>query len=96
MAIAKVGPRHQVVIPKDVFEKMRLAAGDYVDISFRKNHARIEPRKIVPRDEDEPIGPKTRAALRRALREVRSGKKSTPLRTIEEVQAELDALKRRK
>ncbi len=98
MALVRVGTKHQVVIPKDVFSKLGLAAGDYVDVSVRKNEAVIKRNKIV--DDfpvtDEAIGPKMRASLRRSRKEVAQGKVHGPYRSAEEVQAFLDGLKKKR
>src|SRR3990167_8510723 len=40
MAIIKVGPKHQVTIPKDAFQKLRLEAGDILE-------AHVEGKKLV-------------------------------------------------
>ena len=95
MPLVKVGPKHQVVIPKEVREKLGVAPGDYVEVAFKRNRVVIERKKIV--DDfpytDEPLGPKMAASLREALEVVREGKVSKPLRTDEEVQRYLDSLK---
>lgn len=91
MALVKVGSKHQVVIPKDVFAKLGLAPGDYVEVSFRKNEAVIKRKKFV--DDfpftDEPIGPKTRAKIAQGLKELAEGKAYGPFRTAQELIADL-------
>ena len=98
MALVRVGTKHQVVIPKAVFSKLGLAPGDYVDVSIRKNEAVIKRKKIV--DDfpisDEPIGPKTRATIRRGLKDLELGNVSGPFRTAKELQAHLDSLKKKR
>lgn len=98
MTLVRVGTKHQVVIPKDVFSKLGLAAGDYVEVSVRKNEAVIKRKRVV--DDfpvtDEPIGPKMRASLRRSRKEVAQGKLHGPFRTAEEVQTFLDGLKKKR
>lgn len=93
MPLVKVGSKHQVVIPKNVRQRLGVAPGDYVEIVFERNTARIKPKKLVDREADEPIGPKTKAAIRRALKEVRKGKSQGPIKTEEELQRFLDRLK---
>lgn len=98
MALVRVGTKHQVVIPKDVFSKLGLAPGDYVDVSVRKNEAVIKRKRLV--DDfpvtDETIGHKTKAAIRRGLRDLAKGKVSGPFSTAKELQAHLDSLKKRR
>jgi len=98
MALVKVGAKHRVVIPKDIRTRMRVKPGDYLEIRCEGSQAVMKRKKVV--DEfpytDEPIGPKTRAMLRQALKEVQEGKLIGPFRTATEVQAHLDSLKRQR
>ena len=97
MAIVRVGTKHQVVIPREVFSKLRLSPGDYVEISARNNEAVIKRKRVV--DDfpvtDEPLGPKARAALRRGLRDLAQGRVSGPFRTTKELKAHHDSLKKK-
>lgn len=40
MALTRIGPKHQITIPKEVFERLQLHVRDYLD-------AEVEGRKIV-------------------------------------------------
>lgn len=40
MALTRIGPKHQITIPKEVFERLQLHARDYLE-------AEVEGRKIV-------------------------------------------------
>ena len=88
MGLVKVGPKHQVVIPKDVRRRLGVRPGDYVEIAFERNTARIKPKKVIDRDE-EPIGPKTRAAIRQALKDVEEGRVHGPFNSAEELLEDL-------
>ena len=98
MALVKIGTKHQIVIPKAVFAKMGLAPGDYVDVSANRGHAVIKRKKAVDDfpETDEPLGPKLRASINRALKDVEAGRVSGPFRTMDELQAHLDSLKKRR
>ena len=39
--LVKVGPKHQVVIPKAVRTKLGVDPGDYVEVAFQRDHATI-------------------------------------------------------
>ncbi len=96
MTMVRVGPNHEVVIPKSVRAKLGVGPGDYIEFAFLHDQAVIKPKKAgdgFPVTE-EPIGPKTRARLREALKDVEAGRVSGPFKTAEEVQRHLDALKR--
>jgi AbrB family looped-hinge helix DNA binding protein len=98
MPLVKVGSKHQVVIPKLVRTKLQVRPGDYVEVSFHKNRAVIKRKKVI--DDfpvtDEPIGPKTKSAIRRGLKEVAQGKVVGPFRTADELVAHLNSLKKRR
>jgi len=91
MPVVRVGSKHQVVIPKAVRTKLGVKPGDYVEISFRRKSAVIKRKKVaddVPYT-DEPIGPKTRAAIQQALDEVEEGKVEGPFHSAEQLVAHL-------
>ncbi len=91
MPLVKIGSKHQVVIPKPVFAKLGLTPGDYVEITAQKNQAVIKRKKVVDDfpTTDEPIGPKTRAAIRQGLKEIKEGKAHGPFKNAEELIADL-------
>lgn len=97
MPLVRVGTKHQVVIPKAVFSKLGLAPGDYVDISVRRNRAVLTRKKLVDAvpTTDEPTGPKSRAALRRSLKEIKDGKGRGPFKSPKELIADLRRNSRR-
>lgn len=75
MPLVKVGPKHQVVIPKAVREKLGIDPGDYVEVAFEHNQAVIKRKKVI--DDfpvtDEPIGPETREGIRQGMEEAAAG-----------------------
>jgi AbrB family looped-hinge helix DNA binding protein len=91
MPLARVGTKHQVVIPKAVFSKLGLAPGDYVEVSLRKNQAVITRKKFVDDfpTTDEAIGPKTRASIRQGLKELKAGKGRGPFKNAKDLISDL-------
>ena len=83
MSLVRIGSKNQVVIPKSVRTQLGVGPGDYVEIDFDRNRALIKPKKIV--DRDELLGPKTRAAIQQALKEVKKGRTYGPFHTYEEL-----------
>ena len=49
MAFVRVGSKRQVVIPKAIREKLGIAPGDYVNVTYRRNAAII--RRITITDD---------------------------------------------
>ena len=91
MALVRVGTKHQVVIPKAVFTKLGLAPGDYVEITAQKNQAVIKHKRVVDHfpATDEAIGPRTKAAIRQAFKEIKAGKGHGPFKNADELIADL-------
>lgn len=87
MPLVKIGSKHQVVIPKAVRDRLGVDPGDYVEFTFRRNQAVIKRKKSVDAFPvtDEPIGPKTRAAIRRGLKDFEEGRVSGPFESGEEL-----------
>jgi AbrB family looped-hinge helix DNA binding protein len=92
--LVKVGPNHEVVIPKNVRTKLGVNPGDYVEVSLQKKAALLTPRQETFPETDEPLGPKTRAAISRGLKDVEAGRVSGPFKTAADVQRHLDSLKK--
>lgn len=87
MSLVRVGSKNQVVIPKDVRVQLGVGPGDYVEIAFENKRASIRPKKIV--DRDEPIGPKTKAAIRQGLKDIKEGKILGPFNSVTDMIADL-------
>ena len=85
MTLVRIGPNHEVVIPKRVRTKLGINPGDYVEVKLRDQTAMITPRQESFPETNEPIGPKTRAAIRRALKDVEEGRVYGPFETAEEL-----------
>jgi len=52
MPAVKIGPKHQITIPKEIFDSLRLKVGDFVETTIRDNTVVIIPQKMVPRDQE--------------------------------------------
>jgi AbrB family looped-hinge helix DNA binding protein len=93
MPLVKVGSKNQVVIPKAVRAKLQIKPGDYVDVSFQNDQAVLTRKKVVDYPvTDEPVGPKTKAAIEKATKEVKTGKGQGPFKSAEDL---IDDLHRR-
>ena len=52
MPAVKIGPKHQITIPKEIFDTLRLKVGDFVETTIRDNTVVIIPQRMVPRDQE--------------------------------------------
>lgn len=52
MAAVKIGPKHQITIPKEVFDKLHLEVGDFLSASVQDNAIVLIPKKLVAKDQE--------------------------------------------
>jgi antitoxin MazE len=51
VAIIRIGPKHQITIPQEVFEQLGLQPGDFLGVQVRDEVLHLIPQKLVPRDQ---------------------------------------------
>ena len=51
MPAVKIGPKHQITIPREVFDSMHLEVGDFLDTLMKDNAIVFVPKKLVPKDQ---------------------------------------------
>lgn len=51
MALTRIGPKHQITIPQEVFEQLGLQPGDFLEVQVRDEALYLIPQKLVPRDQ---------------------------------------------
>ncbi|MGO9095302.1 MAG: AbrB/MazE/SpoVT family DNA-binding domain-containing protein [Bryobacteraceae bacterium] len=71
-ALSRIGQRRQVVIPKKIFDAMRLKAGDFMEVTAERGRVSMKPKKLV--DADDTLSASEAKKVRRALQQVREGK----------------------
>ncbi|MEW6409343.1 MAG: AbrB/MazE/SpoVT family DNA-binding domain-containing protein [Nitrospirota bacterium] len=52
MAVTKIGPKHQITIPKEVFESLHLDIGDFLETQVKDNVLILIPKKLIPKDQE--------------------------------------------
>lgn len=52
MPAVKIGPKHQITIPKEVFSSLSLETGDFLDACVRDNAIVLIPKKLVAKDQE--------------------------------------------
>ena len=68
----RVGQRRQVVIPREIFDRLAMRAGDLVAFSKHANGVLIKPKRAA--DPGDVLTPAEAKKLRRSLKEQRQGK----------------------
>lgn len=51
MAIARIGPKHQITIPQEAFHQLALQPGDMLEVQVRGDGLYLMPQKLLPRDQ---------------------------------------------
>jgi len=46
MAVTKISPKHQITIPKEAFEKLRLEIGDFLEVEAIEEGLLLIPKKL--------------------------------------------------
>ena len=52
MPAIKIGPKHQITIPREVFDSLHLEVGDFLDTRIKDNAIVLIPKKLVPKDQE--------------------------------------------
>ena len=64
--------RRQVVIPKGICNELGIRQGDFVEVTRRKDHVVIKPKKVV--DPEDTLTPDEEKAVERGFRQLKRGK----------------------
>jgi len=51
MAIVKIGPKHQVTIPSEVFRALNLKVGEQVEVQLKDRVIHLIPQKLIPKEQ---------------------------------------------
>ena len=83
MPTVKIGVGRQVVIPKEIHDRLGLAPGDRLDVSLRGHEMVFTPKTIVDK------------RLEQALADVRAGRVHGPYASADEMLESLAARKKK-
>ena len=51
MPITKISPKHQITIPKEAFERLRLEVGDFLEVEVTEEGLLLIPKKLISKDQ---------------------------------------------
>lgn len=77
--ISRIGQRRQVVIPKQVFDSLKLREGDFMEVTVERGRLHMRPKRLV--DLDDTLTPREAAKVRRGEAELKAGQ-SKSWRTV--------------
>jgi len=52
MPAVKIGPKHQITIPKEVFTSLNLEVGEFLDTRVQDHTIVLVPKKLVAKDQE--------------------------------------------
>jgi len=81
-AVSRIGQRRQVVIPKRVFDALKLQAGDFVEVSAEGGRLQMRPKRLVDIGDDS-LTASEAVKVRRGLAEIEAGR-SQSWRTVKD------------
>jgi AbrB family looped-hinge helix DNA binding protein len=90
MPLVKIGPKHQVTIPKEVFEKLRLATGDFLDVQVTEQGILMVPQTLVPKDQAWFHTKEWQEKEREADEAIARGEVSEPFASVDKLMAHLE------
>jgi len=81
-AVSRIGQRRQVVIPKRVFDALKLRTGDFVDVSAEGGRLQMRPKRLVDLGDDS-LSAGEAVKVRRGQAEMKAGR-SKSWRTVKD------------
>lgn len=70
MPLVKIGPKHQVTIPKEVFEHLQLSVGDFLEMRAQNGKGVLIPKRVVERAPAPKLSGKEQTLLTSAKRKI--------------------------
>ena len=92
MPTVKIGKRHQVTIPKEVFEKLDLEEGEYVKVQAEEGKIVLVPQRTIPKEQAWFWEEEWQKKEREAEQDIREGNMEGPFETAEDA---IEALNRK-
>ncbi len=77
--VSRIGQRRQIVIPKAIFEELRLREGDFMEVTTEAGRVFMKPKKLV--DADDVLTKEEERKVRKGQAQLKRGE-SKPWRTV--------------
>jgi AbrB family looped-hinge helix DNA binding protein len=71
--VSRIGQRRQIVIPKRVFDALKLRAGDFVEVSAEGGRLQMRPKRLVDIGDDA-LTASEAVMVRRGEAEIKAGR----------------------
>lgn len=91
MPQAKLRPKAQITIPKEIVDELNLSEGDVLDVTVSKGKIVLDPQAVVAKDEAWLYTPEAQASLEHGLKDIEAGRTHGPFDNAEDLIASLDS-----
>ncbi len=85
----RIGPKHQVTIPKEVFKTLQLEVGDYLDVRAAKGRIVMRPGKLVSKEDAWFFSKEWQKKEQEADAAIKRGEVSGPFSTVRDLMGHL-------
>ena len=92
MPAVRIGPKHQITIPKEVFTSLNLEVGEFLDTRVQDNTIVLIPQKLVAKDQEWFWAKEWQAREQEADKAIADGEIAGPFETLVDA---LTALKKK-
>lgn len=92
----RIGPKHQVTIPAEVFKKLQLEIGDFLTAKVKNSEIVLQPKKLIPKEQEWFWTKEWQRKEREADEDIKAGRVNGPFVSEKELINHLNRLKKRK
>lgn len=92
----RIGPKHQITIPAEVFKKLQLKEGDFLGASVKDAEIILRPKQLIPRDQEWFWTKEWQKKEKEADEDIKLGRLSGPFTDAKNLIAHLNFLKKKR
>ena len=92
----RIGPKHQITIPAEVFRKLELKEGDFLGARVKDAEIVFKPKRLIPKDQEWFWAKEWQSKEREADEDIKAGRLSGPFANVKDLIAHLNGLKKKK
>ena len=83
MPTVKLGPKHQITIPSEIYRKLKLNVGDILQVEEREGGIFLIPQTLIPKDQAWFFTKEWQEKEREADEDIKEGRVSGPYDNLE-------------
>jgi len=85
MPTVKLGPKHQITIPSEIYRKFKLEVGDILQVEDRGEGIFLIPQTLIPRDQAWFFSKEWQEKEREADEDIKEGRVSGPYDNLKDL-----------